>query len=120
MHYSGVLLPQVFKLTKISPKQPPPPQKKTPFNQSWCQKGRVKIVNIQRRAVKIICGMHGRRARHEKRNSKPWDHFIWKGRLPQTQRLQYNKLTTGIGKANQGLVFTFPPKHKNQTVSRIV
>lgn len=89
---------------------------KSPFNQSCCQKCRAKIVKVQRRAVKIICGTHGRRACHEKRDSKPWHHFIWKGKLPEAQCLQYNKLTTGIGKTNQDLVFTFPTKYKNQTV----
>lgn len=89
---------------------------KSPFNLSCCQKGRAKIVKVQRKAVKIIYGMHGRRACHEKKNSKPRDHFIWKGKLPEAQCLQYNKLTTDIGKANQDLAFTFPPKYKNQTI----
>lgn len=80
------------------------------------KKSKAKIVKVQRRAVKIICGMRGRRSCHEKRNSKPWDYFIWKEKLPEAQCLQYNKLTTGIGKTNQDLVFTFPLKYKNQAV----
>lgn len=62
MYRSSVLLPLSFKLKK---KKKPSPTKKNPFNQSYCQKGRVKIVKVQRRAVKIILACvaeeHGRR-----------------------------------------------------------
>lgn len=53
--------------------------------------------------------MQGRRGCHERRNSKCQDHFIGKEKLPEAQCLQHNKLTTGIGKANQDLVFTPTP-----------
>lgn len=92
---------------------------KSPFNQSCCPKGRAKIVKVQRRAVKIICGMQGRRRYHGRRNSKCQDHFIGKGKLPETQCLQHNKLTTGIGKANQDLTPPLPPTTPN-TRSRLL